>query len=97
MSLIIAIPTSSELPSWGELYAIATAAICLAMVIGFASLLPGGAGVRELVLATVLGVSLGSVHGILAAIAARILFIVVEAALAGSFWLWLRRWNRTAT
>jgi uncharacterized membrane protein YbhN (UPF0104 family) len=89
--VVTAIPSATPLPPWIELYAIATAAISLAMVIGFASLLPGGAGVRELVLTTVLGVSIGSDHGLLAAIAARIMFIVVEAILAGGSWLWLRR------
>jgi uncharacterized membrane protein YbhN (UPF0104 family) len=89
--LVTAIPSATPLPPWIELYAIATAAIGLAMVIGFASLLPGGAGVRELVLTTVLGVSIGSVHGLLAAIAARIMFMIVEAILAAGSWLWLRR------
>jgi uncharacterized membrane protein YbhN (UPF0104 family) len=90
-ALIYAIPTASELPGPAYLYAIATAAISLAMVAGFASLIPGGAGVRELVLATILGVSLGSAHGLLAAIAARLVFIAVEATLGFLAWLWLRR------
>ncbi len=90
-ALIYAIPSVSELPDPGTLYAIATAAISLAIVAGFASLLPGGAGVRELVLATILGVSLGSAHGLLAAIAARLLFIVVEGLLGTLAWIWLRR------
>ncbi len=89
--LITAIPGTSEMPPWYQLYAIATASISLAVVLGFASLIPGGAGVRELVLTTVLGVSLGAVHGILAAIAARIMFIAVEAMLATGAWAWLRR------
>lgn len=89
-ALISAIPSSTPLPALSQLYPTATAAISLAMVIGFASLLPGGAGVRELVLTIVLGVLLGSVHGMLAAIAARILFIAVEAILAATAWLWLQ-------
>jgi uncharacterized membrane protein YbhN (UPF0104 family) len=89
--LIVAIPSPSPPPSVIQLYAIATAAIGLAIVIGFASLLPGGAGVRELVLTTVLGVSIGLAHGLLAAIAARILFMLVEVVLAGVAWLWLRQ------
>ena len=90
-TLITAIPTSAPSPPPLELFATATAAISLAVVVGFASLLPGGAGVRELVLITVLSVSIGSVHGLLAAIAARIMFIVVESVLAGAAWIWLRR------
>ncbi len=92
-TLITAIPSSAPSPPLLELFATATAAISLAIVVGFASLLPGGAGVRELVLITVLSVSIGSVHGLLAAIAARIMFIVVESVLAGAAWIWLRRTN----
>ena len=88
--LVTAIPAAEPLPPLYELYLVATAAISLAIVIGFASLLPGGAGVRELVVTTVLGVALGPVHGILSAIAARILFMIVEASLAAGSWGWLR-------
>jgi len=88
--LITAIPSSSPLPPPIELYMTATAAISLAMVVGFASLVPGGAGVRELVLTTVLGVSIGAGHGLLAAIAMRVLTIVVEVILAAGSWFWLR-------
>ncbi len=52
--LVSAIPTPATLPALAELFAVSTAAIALAMVVGFASLLPGGAGVRELVLTTLL-------------------------------------------
>lgn len=88
--LISAIPSPDPIPPPIELYATATAAVSLAMVVGFASLIPGGAGVRELVLATVLGVSLGPAHGLLAAIAHRVLSIVVESIMAGGSWMWLR-------
>jgi uncharacterized membrane protein YbhN (UPF0104 family) len=88
--LISAIPSPHPIPPPIELYATATAAVSLAMVVGFASLLPGGAGVRELVLATVLGVSLGPAHGLLAAIAHRVLSIIVESIMAGGSWMWLR-------
>ncbi|TWU49131.1 lysylphosphatidylglycerol synthase transmembrane domain-containing protein [Rubripirellula reticaptiva] len=88
--LITAVPSADPLPPIATLYPIATAAICLAMVIGFASLLPGGAGVRELVLTSVLGIAIGTAHGLLAAIAARLMFIAVEAVLAGLCWVYLR-------
>lgn len=88
--LISAIPTAAEMPEPLQLYAVSTAAIALAMVVGFASLLPGGAGIRELVLTTILGASIGAAHGLLAAVAARILFMTVEAALAGLSWCQLR-------
>jgi glycosyltransferase 2 family protein len=88
--VVSAMPTANALSSPLQLYAISTAAVALAMVIGFASLLPGGAGVRELVMTTILGVSLGTAHGLLAAIAARILYLVVEAGLAGLCWWWMK-------
>ncbi|MDF1843993.1 MAG: lysylphosphatidylglycerol synthase domain-containing protein [Rubripirellula sp.] len=89
-SLIMAIPTAIDMPSFGMVYAIGTAAISLAVVAGFASLLPGGAGIRELVLTTILSVSFGAAHGLLAAIAARILFLVIEVLLASAGWCFLR-------
>ncbi len=89
--LITAIPGPAPLPPTPQLLAIATAAISLAVVAGFASLIPGGAGVRELVLTTILGVSIGPVQGMLAAIVARVVYIIVEATLAAASWVWLRR------
>jgi len=88
--LVTAIPSVEPLPDIKQLYLVCTAAISLAVVIGFASLLPGGAGIRELVVTTVLAVALGPTHGILAAIAARILFVVVEGLVASAAWLWIR-------
>ena len=89
--VIQAIPSPVELPEGAKLIAVSTAAISLAVVAGFASLLPGGAGVRELVLATILGVTLTSTHGLLAAILIRCVHIVVEAITAVMAWLLLRR------
>ena len=60
--LVAAIPSPTELPSPILLCAVSTAAIALGMVVGFASLLPGGAGVRELVLTTVLAQAIGTAH-----------------------------------
>lgn len=88
--LVSAIPSPAALPTPLVLYAVCTAAISLAMVVGFASLLPGGAGVRELVLTTLLALAIGTAHALLAAVAARLMFIVVEAICAGLAWVWLR-------
>ncbi|MCO8122989.1 flippase-like domain-containing protein [Stieleria sp. TO1_6] len=71
----------TEMPA-GTVFAASVASIALAMVAGFASLLPGGAGVRELTLAMVLAPVIGSSHALLAAILARLLFIVVDLAAA---------------
>ena len=94
-ALVLAIPTGTVLPDLPTLWAVSTAAIALAIVIGFASLLPGGIGVRELALTTVLATSVGPVHALLAAIAARLMFVAVETGCAGAAWLWLR--NRHAS
>ena len=59
-------------------FAASTAAISLAMVVGFASLLPGGAGVRELTLTLILTPVVGVSQALLAAILARLVFIAVE-------------------
>lgn len=88
--LLQAIPSPDPLPTSLALYPVAVAAIALGMVAGFASLLPGGAGVRELVLTAVLAPAVGVAHGLLAAIAARLMFMGVEVVLAGAAWLWLR-------
>jgi uncharacterized membrane protein YbhN (UPF0104 family) len=89
--LVSAIPSPIPLPTPVFLVAVCTAAISLAMVVGFASLLPGGAGVRELVLTTILALAIGTAHALLAAVAARLMFIAVEALSAGLAWIWLRR------
>lgn len=92
--LVAAIPgfsvgSGADVPGTIELYLVCTAAMSLAVVIGFASLLPGGAGIRELVVTTVLAVSVGATHAILAAIAARLLFAAVEGVVALCCWMWL--------
>ncbi|QDT10209.1 lysylphosphatidylglycerol synthase domain-containing protein [Planctomycetes bacterium K23_9] len=102
-ALVTAIPFVPDLdanvsavdpPTLLMLYTVSTAAIALAMVVGFGSLLPGGAGVRELVLTTILATAVGVAHALLAAIAARLMFIVVEAICAAIAWYWLRRQSR---
>lgn len=63
------------------------------MVIGFVSLIPGGAGVREFVLATILGLAIGATQALLAAILARLVFIVVECLMAMMASLYVQRWS----
>lgn len=88
--LIAAIPSLDPLPRAADLTAVATAAISLGMVLGFASLLPGGAGVREYVTLLVLTPLIGQTHALLAVIAARLMFILVETILAGLSAAYLR-------
>lgn len=91
--LIEAIPTFElELvTSTATVYWNATAAIALGMVLGFASLLPGGAGVREFATLLILTPVIGTTHALLAVIAARLMFILVESVLAGVAWLLIQK------
>ncbi|GAA4458003.1 lysylphosphatidylglycerol synthase transmembrane domain-containing protein [Novipirellula rosea] len=89
--IVTAIPTAAPPASITQLLAIATASISLAMVIGFASLLPGGAGIRELVLTTILGLVTGPTHALLAAIMARMIFIAVECLMAFIAWVYIQQ------
>ncbi|MEO1614526.1 MAG: lysylphosphatidylglycerol synthase domain-containing protein [Planctomycetota bacterium] len=73
------------------LLAASVASITLAMVAGFVSLLPGGAGVRELVLAFVLAPVIGQSSALAAAILARFVFLTVELILGGVIHVWGRR------
>jgi glycosyltransferase 2 family protein len=72
---------------------ICSAAAMLAFVAGFASLLPGGAGVREMVLATLLAPVIGPGLSLLAAIVARLVQVGVESIIAGAIWIALTRWR----
>ena len=69
--------------SLASVYPVATAAITTAMVFGFVSLLPGGAGVRELVLIAIIGTVTDPTHGLACAIATRMVFLCVELVSAG--------------
>ena len=88
----IAVSTASNDPSFSindslfKIWIVATAAISIAMVLGFASLLPGGAGVRELVLTLVLGLVTSPIHALIAAIVARLVFLAVECLMALGGW-----------
>lgn len=70
---------------------ICSAAAMLAFVAGFLSLLPGGVGVRETVLATLLGPIIGPGPALLSAVVARLVQLVVESILAASIWIMMNR------
>ncbi|WP_158222707.1 YbhN family protein [Rhodopirellula sp. MGV] len=80
--VLISLPGLPEDASRVTLVVASIAAMALAMVVGFASLLPGGAGARELALTVVLSPVVGTSVALFAAIVARILFIVVDVGLA---------------
>ncbi len=74
------------------LYLPCFAAVTLAFVAGFVTMLPGGAGVRELVLATLLEPLLGGPEALVLAILARITQVIVESMLATVSWVWIKRY-----
>ncbi len=89
-TVILAIPTTNVLPPIAELAWLATATIALAFSIGFVSMLPGGVGVRELVITSMLASVIGMPHALASSIMLRLLFVVVEVVLATVASRWLR-------
>jgi uncharacterized membrane protein YbhN (UPF0104 family) len=60
-----------------------TASVCLAMVAGFLSLLPGGVLVREFIILTLLKHQVGRVAALVAAVLLRLVWMASEVLLAG--------------
>ena len=63
-----------------------TASVCLAVVAGFASLIPGGLGIREWVLNQLLIPEFGQATALMAAVALRLVMLLTE--LVGSIILY---------
>ncbi|MFK7768708.1 MAG: YbhN family protein [Mariniblastus sp.] len=74
-------------------FPLALACVSLATVAGFVSLLPGGIGVRELVMIPLLGARFGSVTAIIAAIVIRVVWLAAELLTSGIIYLYRRRTN----
>ena len=64
----------------GAQFAVTLAAVTLATVGGFVSLIPGGLGVRELVMIPLLGSQFGTVVAVIAAILVRLVWLSAELA-----------------
>jgi uncharacterized membrane protein YbhN (UPF0104 family) len=62
-------------------------------VAGFVSLLPGGIGVRELVMIPLLGARFGSVTAVVAAVVIRLVWLTAELVTSGIIYTWLR-WKK---
>ena len=77
-----AIPTLTAVPVTWEHWPLVTATVALAIVAGFASLLPGGLGARELVLMTLLAPTFGHGAAVVSAIALRLAWLAAELVLA---------------
>jgi uncharacterized membrane protein YbhN (UPF0104 family) len=77
-------------------FATTTATISLAMIAGFVSFVPGGAGVRELVITGILAPVAGAGPAMVAAILARLVFLLVECLASSLAWLYLHRTDSRA-
>jgi hypothetical protein len=72
-----------------------TAAVTLATVAGFVSFVPGGAVVREAVLAELMVPLLGVAVAVLSAILLRLVWLVAELVISGILYLGMRFWQKT--
>jgi uncharacterized membrane protein YbhN (UPF0104 family) len=77
-----AVPLGTPMASWWELAPRLTASVSLALVAGFVSLLPGGVGVRELVLNALMVPQFGHVKALVSAVLLRLVWLVTEVALS---------------
>ena len=69
---------------------VCTGAAALAMVAGFASLIPGGLGVRDAVLLVLLVPTFGQAGALVATILARLVWLVAEVTISIILYLWGR-------
>lgn len=90
--VLIACPaTEFNSVPWLNIAASALGACAMAVVLGFVSFLPGGAGVREVVLSTMLAPIVGPVAALAAAVWLRIVWLVTELILAAGLGVMFRR------
>jgi uncharacterized membrane protein YbhN (UPF0104 family) len=81
LCILRGLPIAESLETdWSRLMLSSLGACALAVVLGFVSLLPGGAGVREVVLSTILAPIVGPAAALCAAIWLRITWLVTELA-----------------
>ena len=69
-------------------YPLSLACVSLATVAGFVSLLPGGIGVRELVMIPLLGARFGTITAIVAAVVIRIVWLAAELLMSGTIYVY---------
>ena len=72
------------------------AAVALSMVAGFLSLLPGGAGVREMVIYTLLTPLIDPPLAIISAVSLRVVWLLCELGAAGGFVVYKAQRNRSS-
>ena len=76
-------------------YQLCLACVSLATVAGFVSLLPGGLGVRELVMIPILGSGIGRVNAVVAAILIRFVWLASELITSGIIYGYAKLTTRT--
>ena len=67
-----------------------TASVCLAVVAGFLSLIPGGLGVRELVLDELMAEPFGRTVALVSAVLLRLVWLMTELAISGILYVWMK-------
>jgi uncharacterized membrane protein YbhN (UPF0104 family) len=77
-----------------ETFPLMLATVCLAMVAGFLSLLPGGVLVREYIIITLLAPAVGVVAAMVSAILLRLVWLISEVFLAGVLYMSVRSSSR---
>lgn len=75
--------TTYDVPPPLDQLPLLVASVALAMVAGFLSLLPGGVGVRDLLLITLLSGSYGQVTAIISAVLLRLVWLLSELLVSG--------------
>lgn len=75
-------------------FAVSLECVTLAVVLGFASMLPGGLGVRELVIVPLLRPEFGAVAALACAILVRVIWLISESAIVGIIQIHDRLWLR---
>lgn len=87
---LCAIPIDPPVGSLPETWLRLTATVCLAIVAGFLSLLPGGIGVRELVLDELMVGPFGQVAAIVSAVLLRLIWLMTELIISGILYVWIK-------
>jgi uncharacterized membrane protein YbhN (UPF0104 family) len=77
-----AIPTATTIPVGWEHWPLATAIAALGVVAGFVSMLPGGVGIREYVVMTLLAGPFGVGAATIAAVLSRLVWLLAELAIS---------------
>jgi len=72
-------------------FGVITASVALALVAGFISLIPGGAGVREYIILTLLAGPYGVVVATVVAILLRLIWMATEVVMASVFYILMKR------